>query len=129
MILALRTSKPEAELYLLNKDGEVMAQEQWQAHRQLASSLHKKLKDLLSSSDTQFTDLSGVIVYKGPGSFTGLRIGITVANTLADSYKIAVVGETGEQWISHGVQALKKSPSNFVVPLYGSDAHITRPRK
>lgn len=129
MILALRTDKPESELYLLNKDGEIVAQEQWQAHRQLASTLHKKIRDVLKQEGQELKGLSGIIVYKGPGSFTGLRIGIATANALADSYHIAIAGESDDDWISRGIRSLGTLPSGFVVPLYSSDAHITRPRK
>jgi tRNA threonylcarbamoyladenosine biosynthesis protein TsaB len=36
-------------------------------------------------------DIEGVVCFKGPGSFTGLRIGLTVGNALAYAQNIPVV--------------------------------------
>ncbi|MDZ7786473.1 MAG: tRNA (adenosine(37)-N6)-threonylcarbamoyltransferase complex dimerization subunit type 1 TsaB [Candidatus Saccharibacteria bacterium] len=129
MILCLRTDKPEAEIALV-WDGEVVQKETWQAHRQLAATLHQKVKESLQKVDSDISRITGVVVYRGPGSFTGLRIGIAVANALSDSLAIPVVGSSGDDWMRDGLSEVKKADSSQkVVPVYGRGAHITRPRK
>jgi len=67
---------------------------------------------------------------KGPGSFTGLRIGITVFNTIADTNNVPIVGETGDSWQDKAIMRLENGENDHVVlPEYGSEANITKPRK
>lgn len=130
MILIIRTDKPEAELYLYNQHDELVNFYQWYAHRQLSDTIFTKIDELLHKNQLNLSDLSGVIVYKGPGSFTGLRIGIAVANTLSYSLNIPIIGTTGADWIQVGLNKLKTQNEPLVViPEYGSDANITAPRK
>lgn len=125
MIVAIRTDKPDAELYLANNT-KIIAEYTWQAHRQLADSIHLKIADLLQSQNVDWRDISGIIVYKGPGSFTGLRIGATVANTLAYSLSVSIVGTTGETWLEHGLDKLMQGDSDkIIIPEYGGTIHIT----
>ena len=127
MILALRTDSNLASIYLLADDGETVKEKEWQADRTLAKSLLKELSTIL---DGDFQQLTGLIVFSGPGSFTGLRIGITVANTVAYSESIPVVGLEGSNWLRNGVKRLKGGENDkIVVPNYGRDANITTPKK
>ena len=72
----------------------------------------------------------GIGVMKGPGSFTGLRIGLTVTNTLADSLSAPIVGATGEDWRETALEKLRAGENEkIVMPEYGAVAHITAPRK
>src|SRR3954465_8538599 len=97
--LTVRTDKPEAEVGLY-KDNEQLAYISWQAHRELAETLHGKILNMLASVDLEIKYLQGIACFKGPGSFTGLRIGLTVANALSYSLDIPIVGSTGENWIT-----------------------------
>jgi tRNA threonylcarbamoyladenosine biosynthesis protein TsaB len=127
IILGLRTDKPEAELYLLDGNTEVN-KIIWQAHRELAETLHGKITELLNNRT--LSDLQGIVVYQGPGSFTGLRIGISVANALASSLKLPIVGGSSDIWIKDGINCLLKGENDqIVLPEYGSPVHITAPRK
>lgn len=129
MILAIKTDSPEAELYLM--DGKaILDQEVWQAHRELSDTLIDRIERLLDRSSASGEDLEGIVVFQGPGSFTGLRIGITVANTLAYSWGVPIAAGQGEDWPTEGRAALKdmRSPS-VVIPEYGAPARITKPRK
>jgi tRNA threonylcarbamoyladenosine biosynthesis protein TsaB len=129
LILTLRTDKPEAELGLYS-DANQLSYHTWQAHRQLAETIHAEIKTLLEQERRQFHDVQGIVTYKGPGSFTGLRIGLTVANALADGLRIAIVGETGETWQADGLKRLLAGDDERqVMPEYGSPPHITAPRK
>ncbi len=130
MILAIKTDNPQAELYLLKPSGEEVNRIIWQADRQLAKDLLGKIEQLLKQNNTLFEDITGLCVYKGPGSFTGLRIGITVMNTIAYSEGVPIVGETGNKWLESGVKQLQNNASDgIVMPEYGAAARITKPKK
>lgn len=129
MILALKTDQPEAMLAIVNQS-EVLCEHRWQAHRELSNTLLSTIEAQLRAVEVSVRDLTGIIVYQGPGSFTGLRIGITTANTLAYSLHIPIVGTTTENWLDTGREQLKNTASGtYVQPLYGSAPTITQPRK
>ena len=128
MILLLDTSTPECRLTLI--DGDKKYDHTWQADRQLAKGLLAYLHDQLEARHKTFQDVSGIGVFAGPGSFTGLRIGLAVLNTLADSEKIPIIGSKGEAWQEEALMRLRAGEDDHIVlPFYGSDAHITAPRK
>lgn len=129
LILTIRTDKPESEVGLFD-DNSKLAYETWHAHRQLAETIHIKLKQLLKSAGKTWQDVEGVVVYAGPGSFTGLRIGMSVANALAYSLDISISAASESEWIKQGQKKLNKGLSvPFVVPKYGSAPNITIPKK
>lgn len=128
MILLLDTSTPICKLTL--SDGEWRYDDEWQADRTLAKNLLQYLAQQLQKNDKTFDDIRGIGVFEGPGSFTGLRIGLTVLNTIADSQHIPIVGEQGEAWQRVALMRLQNGENDeMVLPFYGSEAHITKPRK
>lgn len=129
IIVTIRTDKPESEIGLYDTDTQ-LAYEVWAAHRQLAETLHAKLKELLANNNKSLSDIGGIVCFKGPGSFTGLRIGISVANALAYSGMVPILGVEGESdWIERGLKGLKEGKNDtFVVPAYGAPVHITQPK-
>lgn len=129
LIITIRTDNPEAEIGLY-EDEQQLAYQHWQAHRELAETIHQQIKDMLGRQTKQLHDIQAVAVYEGPGSFTGLRIGISVANALADSLQVPIVTRTGEDWVEQSVAAIKKGEnSRIVIPEYGALPNITAPRK
>ncbi len=129
IIITVRTDKPEAEIGVYN-DHEQLAYETWQAHRELAQTIHVKIRELLQSVNRDWPDITGIIAFQGPGSFTGLRIGMTVANTLAYAQSIPVVATMGNDWIEIGVKRLLGGDNDKItIPEYGGEANITQPRK
>ena len=73
--------------------------------------------------------ITAIAIFKGPGSFTGLRIGLTVANALADQLNIPILGVTGKAWRTTAKTRLKKGENDqIVLPLYGKPANITSPK-
>jgi tRNA threonylcarbamoyladenosine biosynthesis protein TsaB len=128
LTLTIRTDRPEAELGLF-RDDEQLAYFTWLADRQLAETIHLKIKELLESQDLSLKGLQGIVVFKGPGSFTGLRIGLSVANALADSLQVPIVAESGKNWISKSqLRLIKGDNEHIALPHYGSPPHITLPK-
>jgi tRNA threonylcarbamoyladenosine biosynthesis protein TsaB len=129
IILALRTDKPQAELYLY--DGQKkLAAIKWQAHLKLAETLNSKIQEILNKSSISLNDLGGVAIFKGPGSFTGLRIGFSVANALAYAQSMPIVATDGDDWLDSSIHSLLNGKNDkSAVPEYGAPANITKPRK
>ena len=128
MILAIRTDKPEAELYLIN-NGKFASEIKWEAHRELADTLLMKIKELLESKNITNNDVKGIIMHTGEGSFTGLRIGTTVANAMAYSLNIPIVAAKGGEWIRSGLKAIESAEvGDLVVPEYNAEPNITKPK-
>ncbi len=128
MILLLDTSTPVCHLTLI--DGAWRYDNEWQADRTLAKKLLGYLQQQLENNERTVGDISGIGVFRGPGSFTGLRIGLTVLNTVADAQAIPIVGASGGTWQEQTLARLEAGENDrIVLPLYGSEAHITKPRK
>lgn len=129
LILTIRTDKPEAEVGLF-EDGRKLAYLAWHAHRELAETIHERIRDLFANKAKKLDDLGGIIVFEGPGSFTGLRIGISIANALAYSLKVPVAGTAGEDWVKEGLHILSSGQAQTIaLPNYGSDPKTTQQRK
>jgi tRNA threonylcarbamoyladenosine biosynthesis protein TsaB len=126
--LIIRTDKPEAELYLYDGEQEI-AKEKWQAHRELSKTIHKKIEQLLKSQNQNLQDIQGVVIFKGPGSFTGLRIGFSVANALAYSLEIPIIAAGGKDWQKIGIEKLQNGENHKIaLPEYGTLPHTTSPK-
>lgn len=129
IILTLRTDKQEAEIGLFDDENE-LSYVTWHAHRELAETIHSKIDTILKENSVILKQLDGIVVYKGPGSFTGLRIGVAVANALADSLGLPIVSETGDEWASTGRKRLAANETEGIVqPEYGADPHITQQKR
>lgn len=103
---------------------------EWEAGHDLARDMLTYLHDQLERHGGDFSDITGIGVFRGPGSYTGLRIGLTVLNTLADSGHIPIVGALGDTWQQDCLRRLRSGEDDkIVLPEYGGDAHVTKPRK
>ncbi len=130
MILTIKTDNPQAEIGLFFDTGQKRQYKKWQAHRQLAESIHKEIDVLLKAESKTWQDVSGIICYKGPGSFTGLRIGLTVANALSYGLGIPIIGQIGTDWIRQGAERIAQGNNdNQIAPEYGAEPRITLQKK
>lgn len=128
MIILIDTSSPICKIIFI--DGEWRHENEWQSDRTLAKGLLGYLNKLLIKNNKTWTDISAIGVFVGPGSFTGIRIGLTVMNTIADAQSIPIVGGRGNNWQDEVLLKLKADKNEkIVLPFYDRDAHITTPRK
>jgi len=91
MQLAIDTSTDTASIALV-QDGEVLAELTWHCGQNHTVELLPRLTYLLNQTGVNLQSTSCVIVAKGPGSFNGLRVGISTAKGLAFSLGIPIVG-------------------------------------
>ncbi len=129
LILTIRTDKPEAELGLYEGKNKLKSLV-WVAHRKLAEQLLGKIEDLLADQQKTFPDIKAIAVYEGPGSFTGLRIGVSTANALAYGLNIPVIAKGGNDWEESAIDELLQGNAHpTAIPNYGQTAHITQPKR
>ena len=87
--LAIHTSSPDLGLTIANLDGNARSSVQ-NLGRDLSSSLHSHLTEFLKPQT--WKDLALIAVAIGPGGFTGTRIGVVAARTLAQQLEIPLFG-------------------------------------
>ena len=116
-------------LALLNKQGNILKFKKIKAKYKQSEKLLVNIDKIVGRS---LKKLLGVIVIKGPGSFTALRIGLTVANTMAWGLKLPIAGlmfndEIKEKsLIQQGYKQVKRIKKfKAVMPEYGKEPNIT----
>lgn len=110
MKMFLDTSTMTAKIKLDEKEYE------WEGGREMAEGLHRFIFEKLKENNADFQDISEITFFSGPGSFTGLRIGAAIVNTLASELKIPLFDHEG---VEHKI----------IVPNYGRPANISQQKK
>ena len=68
------------------------------------------IEDALKLESTAMTDIEIIEVFTGPGSFTGLRVGISIANALSFALQIPINGQPA---------------GTTIKPYYGKEPNIS----
>ena len=110
MELYLDTSTPVCTLKL---DDKVYT---WESGYELAEGLHNFIYQKLQENQKDWQDITKITFFSGPGSFTGLRIGATIVNALADQLGIPLYDHHGNQ-------------KPIIIPEYGREANISSPKR
>jgi tRNA threonylcarbamoyl adenosine modification protein YeaZ len=91
MQLAIDTSTDMASLALV-QDSQVLAELTWHCGQSHSTELLPRLTHLLAQARVNLQSVDGIIVARGPGSFNGLRVGMSTAKGLALSLGVPIVG-------------------------------------
>ena len=110
MKLYLDTSTPETTLRLDDKEYK------YPFANDLAEKLLQFIKDKLEENDKTWQDITEIEFMSGPGSFTGLRIGASIVNTIAHELNIPLYDHRGKK-------------HQQIIPDYGRPANISKPQK
>jgi tRNA threonylcarbamoyladenosine biosynthesis protein TsaB len=110
MILLIDTSQ-ETGTAALSQDGHILLSEENRIAKEHASWLHPAIGRLLSSANKTVRDLEAVSVVAGPGSYTGLRVGLAAAKGLCYALKIPLITQNTLEVMAESMRsaALEKS--------------------
>ena len=101
LTLGINTASSLTSIALL-QNGKLMGENSWQSSNDEAEKLMPAIAELCKD----LTAIDQVIVISGPGSFTGLRVGVTVANTIAYLNKCELYAvDTFDYWWAKDVPA------------------------
>jgi tRNA threonylcarbamoyladenosine biosynthesis protein TsaB len=91
LILNIETSTKNCSVTIANNGITLVCKEIAESGYSHAEKLHIFIEDVLKEARVSFKDLNGVAVSKGPGSYTGLRIGVSAAKGLCYALKIPLI--------------------------------------
>ncbi len=92
MIIAIDTATETASVAIAHPEGGIAAELTWRAGRNHTMHVHPTLRHLMMLAGITPDDLTGVVATRGPGSFTGIRIGLATAKGLAQGLGVPIVG-------------------------------------
>ncbi|MEM7007912.1 MAG: tRNA (adenosine(37)-N6)-threonylcarbamoyltransferase complex dimerization subunit type 1 TsaB [Thermodesulfobacteriota bacterium] len=111
-ILAIETSTYSASIALMSQEG-VLGEYYFNIGPSHTEKLVPSIDWLLSELNTQKSDLTGVAVSLGPGSFTSLRVGLSTAKGICYSLGIPLVGASSLQALAMNVPF----SSHYICPV------------
>lgn len=109
-VLAIDTAHAAVSACLMDLQGNVLARESQSMTRGHSEALLPLVERVMGAAQIDFRQLSRVAVVVGPGSFTGIRIGISAARAIGLACEIPVVGVS--------------SLSAFAAPLIGAESGV-----
>ncbi len=112
MILCLETSTDICSAALCDRNG-VVAIKEGREKKSHAAQLTVFIEELLSEAGKRAGDLDAVAVSKGPGSYTGLRIGVSTAKGIAYAASIPLIGVETTLAMFHGIDDNIRSEFNL----------------
>ncbi len=91
LLLAIDTATRTASL-ALHDGARVRVELSWESQDHHTVELTPRIAGMLAQLEVTVNDLTGIAVALGPGSFTGVRVGIAAAKGLAISRRLKLVG-------------------------------------
>lgn len=113
-ILAFDTSNQPLSVALVQND-ETIIEHTVNIRKNHSVQLMPAIEDLFTKSNWKFSDIDRIAVAEGPGSYTGLRIAVTIAKSLAWTHNIEIVGISSLQVIAANSDS---GVEKLIVPLF-----------
>ena len=85
----------------LAKDGKVIDKIFYEAWQRQSEMMVTEVGNILERNNVENKDVDGVVVGVGPGSYTGVRIGVTIAKTIAYALKVKVYAKSSLSLLKH----------------------------
>jgi tRNA threonylcarbamoyladenosine biosynthesis protein TsaB len=128
MILVLDTATRRPVVALADGNGKVLAERTWESKHRHGEELLARLNEAMADAGAQRRDLAGVVVGTGPGSFTGLRIGLATAKTIAYALSIPIVGVSSTRALALAATTASPALSEVTValPAGAADRYVHR---
>ena len=116
MILCIETSSHNCSVALVNEQGVIALREfRPESGYGHAESLHVFIHEMMTSAGVQIRSLKAVAVSKGPGSYTGLRIGVSAAKGFCHGLDIPLISVDTLLMMAEFVKSTH--PAEFYIPM------------
>ncbi len=123
-LLVLDTATRTPVLGLARENGDLIAHSEWTSRHRHGEELLEHLDQLLASAGVQRTAIGGVVVGTGPGSFTGLRIGLATAKVIAYSLDAPLIGVSTSAAIALAASGARPLTLAVALPAGVADRYV-----
>lgn len=124
-LLVLDTATRNPVVAMADERGELIGARQWQSRHRHSEELLERLDGLLAEAHVDRRTLGGVIVGTGPGSFTGLRIGLATAKVIAYGLEVPLVGVSTTLALANAARKTSAAARIAVtLPAGASDSYV-----
>ncbi|WP_040279173.1 tRNA (adenosine(37)-N6)-threonylcarbamoyltransferase complex dimerization subunit type 1 TsaB [Psychroserpens damuponensis] len=113
IILSIETSTTNCSVSLSKQGETLVLKEDNNANYSHAESLHTFIDDVLKTAQINKTQIDAIAVSKGPGSYTGLRIGVSAAKGLCYALNKPLISISTLHALAHQV----KTQDGVIVPM------------
>ncbi len=117
---------------LLDAQGDVLKERRLKQEREKRASLLVLIDDVLRGIKKTSKDIEGIFAVDGPGAFSALRVGISIANAFGAAMNIPLTPVSKAEIYDFRmlVQKVKWQPiGKAIIPRYGKEPNITKPKK
>ncbi|MFD2100838.1 tRNA (adenosine(37)-N6)-threonylcarbamoyltransferase complex dimerization subunit type 1 TsaB [Flagellimonas iocasae] len=114
ILLNLETATTNCSVSISNGNEVIFLKENNAVNYSHSEQLHVFIKEVLQEASLSFSDLNAVAISKGPGSYTGLRIGVSAAKGLCFSLDLPLISVPTLESMAHQV---KVNPGDLVIPV------------
>jgi len=115
-ILSIETSTAICSVAIHN-EGKLMANADLYLEKSHSNSLTPLIEQLLHHCDLQMSDLNAIAVSSGPGSYTGLRIGLSTAKGLCYALEIPLISISSLDSMTTQVLNFHKGDNSIYIPM------------
>lgn len=125
-VLLIETATRHAVVALADRDGTLVARREWDSAHRHGEQLLPQLDGLLAEAGPRIEDVAAVAVGTGPGSFTGLRIGLATAKVIAHGLARPIVGLSTTRLLALAADAERGANVAVVLPAGVGDRYVAR---
>jgi tRNA threonylcarbamoyladenosine biosynthesis protein TsaB len=116
-VLALDTSAGACSVALRDAGGRLLARRNQALARGHAELLMPMLRDAMAEAVVDFAGLALIAVTTGPGSFTGIRVGLAAARGLALAGGLPILGITAFEALARAVPPAERQGRTLLVAI------------
>lgn len=113
LILNIETTTTNCSVSLSNQGETLVLKEDFNSNYSHAESLHVFIEAVITSANKSISDIDAIAVSKGPGSYTGLRIGVSAAKGLCFALEKPLISVSTLEALAHQL----KIDDGLIVPM------------
>jgi len=129
MNLFINTAEKNTYIALFDGKAKIIASKEQEGQFSQSEFLLKEINNLLASPNMELSGLKNILVNLGPGSYTGIRVGVATANSLAFGLNIPIIGIKNDDTKDLENNIFSNSSICFstpVSPIYLKEPFITK---
>jgi tRNA threonylcarbamoyladenosine biosynthesis protein TsaB len=128
MLLVLDTATRRPVVAVAADDGTLLGGRTWESRHRHGEELLARLDEVLAEAKAERAAITGVVVGTGPGSFTGLRIGLATAKTIAYALSVPIVGVSSTRALALAAATATPGLNEIAValPAGAADRYVHR---